>query len=130
MNYAALFLHRVFLLSERRRRRRRAFTSPLPGFFLPSNLPTSPSFVRVIFRLRMPKAARKTEKKKQMHVSEIKPFPADTDVGQESVATVHLYPLDNLRWDRGKESWYEEKYKIHLYDTLDYCTLNPNSVFK
>ena len=62
-----------------------------------------------------------------MHVSEIKPFPADTDVGQESVATVHLYPLDNLRWDRGKESWYEEKYKIHLYDTLDYCTPNSNS---
>ena len=82
MNYAALFLHRVFLPSERR--------SP-PASVRPSVLSSPPSylsisslslFAPVIFRLRMPKAARKKEeRKKQILVHVSSEFGRSSDIG-------------------------------------------------
>ena len=90
MNYAALFLHRVFLPSERRRRAvslppacvRRVFPA-----FLPLHLF---SFAPVIFRLRMPKAARKEKTKKQIlvHVSSKFGRSSDTEDSYQNHITV------------------------------------------
>ena len=96
MNYAALFLHRVFLPSERRRCAvslppacvRRVFPA-----FLPLHLF---SFAPVIFRLRMPKAAARKEQqtKKQILVHVSSKFGRSSDTGSYQNHYTVLYIVE------------------------------------